>query len=45
MYAVIHKESGDGFAVTTDDRWTLRGGSLAGIKDAFKKILPNILSK
>lgn len=45
LFSQENRHPNDGFAVTTEDRWTLRGESLAGIKDAFKKILPTILSK
>ncbi len=45
LFSQENRHPADGFAVTTDDRWTLRGESLAGVKDAFKKILPTILSK
>ncbi len=45
LFSQENRHPGNGFAVTTEDRWTLRGESLAGIKDAFKKILPTILSR
>jgi len=45
LFSQENRHPADGFAVTTDDRWTLSGNSLEGVKDAFRKILPTILSR
>ncbi len=33
------------FSVTTDDKWALHGPSAEGVKDAFRRILPGLLSR